>query len=135
MKVSVSHGRVSSGKPRSVRVALIVAAVVVALVLLAVALPVWTLIGSADAAVAGAIDVPAGKIALVTILGVVVVLGLAVGLFLTSRPTVAWVLTVVITVVALLTALYPLLATSQAAVDQGKQFIPWLTNLIVQLRG
>lgn len=135
MRVQVSHGRVSSGKPRSVRVALVVAAAVVVLVLAAVVLPVWGLIGSADASTAGALDVPVGRIAVVTVLGVLVVVALAVGLLVTARPTVAWVLTAVITVVALLTALYPLLATAQAAVDQGKAFIPWLTNLVVQLRG
>ena len=134
MRVSVSRGRFASGRPRSVRVALVVAAVVLLLVVLAVALPVWGLIGSADATVAGALDVPGGRIAVVTVLGVLVVIGLAVGLVLTSRPPVAWALTVIIAVVALLVALYPLLATAQAAVDQGKEFIPWLTNLVVQLR-
>lgn len=135
MRVEVSRGRFVSGRPRSVRVALVVAAVVLLLVVLAVAVPVWTLITGADATVAGALDVPGGRIAVVTVLGVLVVVGLAVGLVLTSRPTVAWVLTVVIGLVALVVALYPLLATAQAAVDQGKTFVPWLTNLVVQLRG
>jgi len=134
VRVAVSRGRFASGRPHSVRVALVVAAVVL-LVVLAVALPVWALIGSPDATVAGALDVPGGRIAVVTVLGVLVVIGLAVGLVLTSRPPVAWALTVIIAVVALLVALYPLLATAQAAVDQGKEFIPWLTDLVVQLRG
>ena len=131
----MSRGRFASGRPRSVRVALVVAAVVLLLVVLAVAVPVWTLITGADATVAGALDVPGGRIAVVTVLGVLIVVGLAVGLVLTSRPTVAWVLTVVIGLVALVVALYPLLATAQAAVDQGKAFAPWLTDLVVRLRG
>lgn len=135
MRAQIVHHRAGAGRPTAVRVALVSAALLVLLVLLGVVLPVWTLIGSADATVAGALDVPGGRIAAVTVLGVLVVLALAVGLVLTVRPAVAWSLTALLVVVALLTALYPLLATAQSAVDQGQAFLPWITDLVIRLRG
>lgn len=72
--------------------------------------------GSADAATAGAPDVPVGRI-------------VGVG------APVAWDLTVVAVVVALVVSLYPLLATADAALQQGRAFVPWVTGLVAQLRG
>ena len=135
MRVRLAHRRSGLGPPRAVRVPQVVGATVVLLVVVAVVLPVWALIGSTDAAVAGAVDVPVGSIALVSVLALLVVLGLGVGLVRTDSPVVAWCLAVAIGLVALAAGLYPLLATAQSAVDQGRAFVPWLTDLIVRLRG
>ena len=124
-----------SARPTGVRVALIVAVVGVLLVLGAVVAPVWGVIGSADAASAGALDVPVGRIVLVSLLGVVLVVGLGVGLALTYRSGVAWALAAVIVVVALVAGVYPLFATASSAVEQGREFVPWVTGVVRALRG
>ena len=105
------------------------------LVLGAVLAPVLATIGSADAASAGALDVPVGRIVAVGVLGLLVVLALGVGLVRTSNVGVAWALAVVVLVVTLIVSLYPLFATANAALQQGRDFIPWVTGLVAQLRG
>ena len=135
MRVRVAHRRPGLGRPRGVRIPQVVGGTVVLVVVVAVVLPVWALIGSTDAAVGGAVDVPVGPIVLVSVLGLLVVVGLGVGLVRTNSPAVAWCLVVAVGLVALAAGLYPLLATAQSAVDQGRAFVPWLTDLTVRLRG
>ena len=100
--------------------------------LVGVVLPVWTAIGAADGAVAGAVDVPAGRIAAVTVLGLLVVLALVVGLVLTRRAALAWPLALAALALALVVAVYPLLATAARAVQQGREFIPWVSDLVAR---
>ncbi|GAA1845505.1 hypothetical protein ACFFOM_11425 [Microlunatus capsulatus] len=122
-------------RPPAVRAALGVAGLGLVLVLVGVVLPVWTAIGAADGAVAGAVDVPAGRIAAVTVLGLLVVLALAVGLVLTRRAALAWPLALAALALALVVAVYPLLATAARAVQQGREFIPWVSDLVVRFTG
>lgn len=124
-----------SARPTAVRAALVVAVVGVLLVVGAVVVPVWGVIGSADAASAGALDVPVGRIVLVTLLGLVVVVALGVGLARTYAAGVAWALAVVALLVALVVGIYPLFATASSALDQGREFVPWVTGLVRSLRG
>ena len=119
MRVRVAHRRPGLGRPRGVRIPQVVGGTVVLVVLVAVVLPVCALIGSTDAAAGGAIDVPAGRIALVSVPGLLVVLSVGVGLVRTVSPAVGWCLVVAVGVVALAAGLYPLLATAQSAVDQA----------------
>ena len=73
----------------------------------AVVVPVWGVIGSADAASAGALDVPVGRIVGVTLVGLVVVVALGVGLDRTYAAPVAWALAVVALLVALVVGVAP----------------------------
>ncbi|SEQ32118.1 hypothetical protein [Microlunatus flavus] len=131
-RFSTSSG---AGRPTGVRVALVVAVVGVLLVLGAVLAPVLGVIGSADGASAGALDVPVGRIVGVGLLGLVLVLGLGAGLVRTLRTPVAWALTVLVVVITLVASVYPLLSTASAALEQGRDFVPWVTGLVAQLRG
>ncbi|SDU89714.1 hypothetical protein SAMN04488544_1619 [Microlunatus sagamiharensis] len=124
-----------SARPTGVRAALVVAVLGVLLVLGAVLAPVLGTIGSADAASAGALDVPVGRIILVGVLGLLVVLALGVGLFRTWSTPVAWALAVVAVLVTLVVSLYPLLVAADAALQQGRAFVPWVTGLVARLRG
>lgn len=124
-----------SARPGGVKAALAVAVLGVLLVLGAVLAPVLGTVGSADAASAGALDVPVGRIVAVGLLALLVVLGLGVGLARTWSTPVAWALTVVVVVVTLVASLYPLFATAGAALEQGRDFVPWVTGLVARLRG
>lgn len=122
--------RTSSGRPVGTRVALAVAVLGFLLVAGAVALPVYGVIGGADAASGGVLDVPVGRIVAVTLLCLVVVAVAVVGLLRTANPGVAWALAVAVLVVSLVGAVYPLLTTGASAVRQGEAFVPWVTRLV-----
>lgn len=124
-----------SARPTAVRAALVVAVLGVLLVVGTVVVPVWGVIGSADAASAGALDVPVGRIVLVTLLGLVLVAALGVGLARTYSAGVAWALTVVAVLVALAAGIYPLFATASSALDQGRDFVPWAIGVVRAFRG
>lgn len=123
----VRYGR--SARPRGALVATAVGAlgVVLAAVLL---IGVATLIGSGDGLTAGALVVPVGRIVGVVALGYAVAL---IGVVLAVRSgSVArsWLSATMAVVVALGVSVYPLVATASAAVDQARDVVPWIIDLL-----
>lgn len=121
-----------SGRSAGSRGPLIAAAVgavgfVLAVVLL---ISVIALIGSGDGLTAGTLVVPVGRIVVVVGLGYLIALALLV-LALRSRSGVqAGLCVAVALVVAYGVSIYPLFATASAAVDQARDIVPWILDLL-----
>lgn len=121
-----------SGGSTGSRAALIAAAVGAAGFLLAVVLlvSVLALIGSGDGLTAGALVVPVGRIVVVVGLGYLIALALLVLALRAGSPVQAWLCVAVALVVAYGVSVYPLFATASAAVDQARDIVPWILDLI-----
>lgn len=114
------------------RGAVVAAAVGILGVLLALALliGVVTLIGSGDGLTAGTLVVPVGRIVGVVALGYAVAL-IALVLTVRSGSAVrAWICAVAAVLVAVGVSVYPLVATASAAVDQARDIVPWIIDLV-----
>lgn len=121
------YGR--SGRARGAMVADAVGAVgvVLAVVLL---ISVAALIGSGDGLTAGTLVVPVGRIVVVVALGYLVALALLVRALRSGSSVQAWLSVGVAVVVAFGVSVYPLVATASAAVDQARDIVPWILDLI-----
>lgn len=122
-------------RPRSVWAALITALVLCALLLLGVLLPVLGLIGTADATVAGALDVPVGGIALTIVIGYGLSLVFLVLTFLSRRGLPAWIFAVLAVLTNLFGSVWPLVVTAMASVDQAQDIGPFIADLIRRATG
>ncbi|GAA3695264.1 hypothetical protein GCM10022204_08810 [Microlunatus aurantiacus] len=101
--------------------------VVLAVVLL---ISVAALIGSGDGLTAGTLVVPVGRIVVVVALGYLVALALLVRALRSGSSVQAWLSVGVAVVVAFGVSVYPLVATASAAVDQARDIVPWILDLI-----
>ncbi|NQX26660.1 hypothetical protein HQQ81_04755 [Microbacteriaceae bacterium VKM Ac-2854] len=117
-------------KPRAAWAALITGVVLVVLIVIGVLLPILTLIGAADGATAGALDVPVGGIAAALAIGYVLALVLLLLCLRARNGAVAWVLAVAAVIAALLVSLWPIIAVAVAGVDQAQDIIPFIQDLI-----
>lgn len=117
-------------RPRAVWAALATGVVVAALVVLGVLLPILTLIGAADGATAGALDVPVGGIVAAIAIGYVLALLLLLLITRVRNGALAWVLAVAAVISTLLVSLWPLVAVAIAGVDQAQDIIPFIQDLI-----
>jgi len=91
---------------------------------------VATLISSGDGLTAGALEVPVGRIVGVVALGYAVAL-IALVLAVRSGSAVrSWICATVAVVVAFGVSVYPLVATASAAVDQARDIVSWIIELI-----
>ena len=106
-----------------------VGAALVLLVAVAVLGPVLGLVGSA-AAIGPVLDVPYAGITAGIVLGFLLALGGLAGTFGTRRAGLGWALVVLAVLCALGASLWPLLATADAAVDRGRDVLPWITGLV-----
>ncbi len=88
------------------------------------------LIGSGDGLTAGTLVVPVGRIVVVVGLCYLVALALLVLALRSGSPVQAWLCVVVSVVIAFTVSVYPLFATASAAVDQARDIIPWIRDLI-----
>ncbi|KZX20220.1 hypothetical protein [Rathayibacter tanaceti] len=122
-------------RPRAAWAALATGVVLCVVVVVAVLLPVLGLIGAADGSTAGALDVPVGAIVFSIVVGYAV--GLAfLGLALLSRNApLAWVFAVAAVVATLVGSVWPLFATAFASVDQARDAIPFIQDLIARVTG
>jgi hypothetical protein len=91
---------------------------------------VAALIGSGDGLTAGALVVPMGRIVLVVAVGYLIALALLVLALRSGSPVQAWVCALLAVVIALVVSIYPLVATASAAVDQARDIVPWILDLI-----
>lgn len=121
-----------SGGPAGSRGALIAAGVGAVGFLLAVGLLITVigLIGSGDGLTAGTLVVPVGRIVVVVGIGYLIALALLVLALRSGSPVQAWLCVVVALVVAYGVSIYPLFATASAAVDQARDIVPWIMDLI-----
>jgi hypothetical protein len=126
-RTSSSSGR---RKPRAAWAALITGVVLVALIVIGVLLPILTLIGAADGATAGALDVPVGGIVGALAIGYILALLLLLLCLRTRNGAFAWVLAVAAVISTLLVSLWPIVAVAIAGVDQAQDIIPFIQNLI-----
>ena len=125
----------SRPRPRAVWAAAITGLVLLVIVLVGVLLPVLGLIGAADGATAGALDVPVGPIALALVIGYVLALLFLLGSARSRNGALAWVLSVSAVVSATLVSVWPLLAVALAGVDQAGDVIPFIQDLIARVTG
>jgi hypothetical protein len=91
---------------------------------------VAALIGSGDGLTAGALVVPMGRIVLVVAVGYLIALALLVLAARSGSPVQAWVCALLAVVIAFVVSIYPLVATASAAVDQARDIVPWILDLI-----
>ncbi|NQX12330.1 hypothetical protein HQQ80_11890 [Microbacteriaceae bacterium VKM Ac-2855] len=122
-------------RPRAVWAALATGTVVVTLILLGVLLPLLGLIGAADGATAGALDVPVGTIAVALVVGYGLALAFLLLCLRTRNGAFAWVLAVAAVVATLLVSLWPIVAVAIAGVDQAQDIVPFIQNLIEKVMG
>ncbi len=122
-------------RPRSVWAALITAVVVCALLLLGVLLPVLGLIGTADATVAGALDIPVGGIALTIVIGYGLSIVFLALTFLSRRALSAWLFAVLAILANLFGSVWPLVVTAMASVSQAQDVVPFIADLIRRATG
>ncbi|RUR03071.1 hypothetical protein [Labedella endophytica] len=129
---------VSSGgrpRPRAVWAAAVTGLVVVVLIALGVLLPVLGLIGAADGATVGALDVPVGSIVVALLIGYVLALLFLLLAARSRNGALAWVLSVAAAISALLVSLWPLLAVALAGVDQAGDVVPFILDLVARVTG
>ena len=88
------------------------------------------LINSGDGLTAGTLVVPMGRIVLVVAMGYLIALVLLVLALRSGSPVQAWVCALLAVVIAFVVSIYPLFATSSAAVDQVRDIVPWILDLI-----
>ena len=105
------------------------------MVAVSVLISVLALIGSGDAASAGVLEVPVGRIAVVVVVGYLVALVLLVAALVSRSVPSAWVAAVLSVGVALVVSVYPLFATAGVAVDQAREVLPWILDLIRRVNG
>ncbi|MGK9148492.1 hypothetical protein KXS11_12770 [Plantibacter flavus] len=120
-------------RPRAVWAAALTGLLFVLLVVMGVLLPILGLIGAADGATVGVLDVPVGSIAGALLIGYVLA---SLFLFLSFRSrngAVSWVLSVAAVVSALLVSLWPIVAVAIAGVDQSQDIIPFIQDLIARV--
>ncbi|PPF39277.1 hypothetical protein C5B93_04335 [Rathayibacter sp. AY1A2] len=122
-------------KPRAAWIALGTGVVLSFVVVVAVLLPVLGLIGAADGTTAGALDVPVGAIVLSIVLSYAVGLACLAVAFLSRNAALAWVAAVAAVIATLIGSTWPLVATGFASVDQAKDVIPFIQDLIARVRG
>lgn len=131
-RTTMSGGR---PRPRAVWAAAITGVVLVFLVVVAVLVPILGLIGAADGATAGALDVPVGGIVGALVMGYVLALVLLLGCVRSRNGALSWVLSVAAVISALLVSLWPLLAVAIAGVDQASDIVPFIQGLIAKVAG
>lgn len=122
-------------RPRAVWAAAVTGVVVVVLIALGVLLPVLGLIGAADGATVGALDVPVGSIAVALLIGYVLALLFLLAAARSRNGALAWVLSVAAAISALLVSLWPLLAVALAGVDQAADVVPFILELVGRVTG
>lgn len=122
-------------RPRAVWAAAVTGAVLVLLILVGLLLPILGLIGAADGATAGALDVPVGSIVVALLVGYVLALLFLVVSVRSRNGAFAWVMSVAAVISALLVSLWPLLAVALAGVDQTTEVIPFIQDLIARVTG
>lgn len=125
----------SRPRPRAVWAAAVTGLVLVVLIVVGILLPVLGLIGAADGATAGALDVPVGSIAVALLIGYVLALLLLLVCVRTRNGALAWVLSVAAVVSATLVSLWPLLAVALAGADQTTEIVPFIQDLIARVTG
>ena len=117
-------------RPRAVWVAVATGSALVVVTVAAVLIPILTLIGTADGATVGALDVPVGAIVIALLIGY----GLALVLLLIAARVrngpLAWILAVSAVVSTLVVSVWPLFAVAAAGVDQASDIIPFIQDLI-----
>lgn len=117
-------------RPRAVWVAVATGSALVVVTVAAVLIPILTLIGTADGATVGALDVPVGAIVIALLIGY----GLALVLLLIAARVrngpLAWILAVSAVVSTLAVSVWPLFAVAAAGVDQASDIIPFIQDLI-----
>lgn len=131
-RTTLSGGR---PRPRAVWAAAITGAVLVFLIVVGVLIPILGLIGAADGATVGALNVPVGGIAVALLIGYVLAL---LFLFLSVRSrngALSWVLAVAAVISSLLVSLWPIVAVALAGVDQAGDVIPFIQDLIARVAG
>jgi hypothetical protein len=129
-----SYG-VSRPRPRAVWAAAISGVVLVVLVVVGVLIPILGLIGAADGATVGALNVPVGSIIAALLVGYLLALLLLLGCVRSRNGALSWVLAVAAVISALLVSLWPLLAVAIAGVDQASDIIPFIQDLIGRVTG
>lgn len=133
----LSRSTSSSGRPRprAVWAAAVTGAVLVLLILVGLLLPILGLIGAADGATAGALDVPVGSIVVALLVGYVLALLFLLVSVRSRNGAFSWVMSVAAVIAALLVSLWPLLAVALAGVDQTTEVIPFIQDLIARVAG
>ncbi|PPG49456.1 hypothetical protein C5C24_12700 [Rathayibacter sp. AY2B3] len=122
-------------KPRAAWIALATGVVLSFVVVVAVLLPVLGLIGAADGTTAGALDVPVGAIVLSIVISYAVGLACLALAFVSRNAALAWIAAVAAVIATLIGSIWPLIATGFASVDQAKDVIPFIQDLIARVRG
>ena len=118
-----------SARTRGALIAAAVGAVGVVLAVLTL-ISVAALIGSGDGLTAGALVVPMGRIVLVVAIGYLIALVLLLLALRSGSPVQAWICALLAVVLAFGVSIYPLFATASAAVDQARDVVPWILDLI-----
>lgn len=122
-------------RPRAVWAAAITGTVLVFLIVVGVLIPILGLIGAADGATVGALNVPVGGIVVALLIGYVLAL---LFLFLSVRSrngALSWVLAVAAVISALLVSLWAIVAVAIAGVDQAGDVVPFIQDLIARVAG
>lgn len=94
-----------------------------------------SVIGSGEGVTAGALQVPVARIVIVVAVGYLVALGLLAATLVARSPVGGWVLALVAVAIAVSVSVYPLFATAATAVDQARDVVPWILDLIRTVTG
>ncbi|WP_165068777.1 hypothetical protein [Marisediminicola senii] len=102
-------------------------------VLVVVLLPVLALVGS-SASFAPVIAIPYGRITLVIVGGYALALGLLALAGLSKYGALSWIAAIAAVTSSLIVSVYPLFAVAFTAVDTAGDVIPWILDLINDVR-
>lgn len=130
-----STSSTSRQRPGAVWAAFGTGSALVILIALGLLLPILGLIGAADGATIGALDVPVGAIAVALLIGYGLALLFLLGTARSRNGALAWVLSVSAVVSALLVSLWPLLAVALTGVDQAADVVPFILDLVSRVTG
>ncbi|NQX13879.1 hypothetical protein HQQ80_19805 [Microbacteriaceae bacterium VKM Ac-2855] len=117
-------------KPRAAWAALITGVILVVLIVIGVLLPILTLIGAADGATAGALDVPVGGIVAALAIGYILALLLLLLCLRSRNGAFAWVVAVAAVISTLLVSVWPIIVVALAGVDQAQDIVPFIQDLV-----
>lgn len=130
-----SYSRASARRPRGVLIATGVGAAVSVLIGVGLFLPLTGFLAATTASSAGLIPFPALSVTVVTLIGILLVLGSLLSALTRRRPGAAWAFAVLAILLALGVTVFPLAAVIVGSADRAADIGPLIAELWARIGG
>ena len=117
-------------RPRAVWIALVTGVILSLAIVAGILIPILGLIGAVGATTFGTLHIPVGTITAAIVLSYLIALGLLALTFLAKFGPLAWITAVAAVVATLVGSVWPLIATAFSSVNQVRDVIPFIEELL-----